>query len=191
MLILDAIQLFIATKNEFNTYLNQNPKMIKAIIFDWGDTVMRDYPELDTPMYTWEHVEYIPDIEQALQILHKKYTMVIATNAVQSDTAAMIKALERVGAEQYFGFFFSSKDLGYEKPDIRFFTTIADIIIIKPEECIMLGNLYEKDITGAKDAGMKTILFDEKSTDIEYPKADQVIHSMKFLLKAIESESDS
>ncbi len=160
--------------------------MIKTIIFDWGDTVMRDFPELKKPMFTWEHVEYIPDIEQALQILHKKYTMVIATNAGQSDTAAMIKALERVGAEQYFGFFFSSKDLGFEKPDIRFFTTIAERIHTKPEECIMIGNLYDKDITGAKNAGMKTILFDEKSSGDEYPKADLVIHSMKFLVKAVE-----
>ncbi|MFZ4412196.1 MAG: HAD family hydrolase [Bacteroidales bacterium] len=160
--------------------------MIKAIIFDWGDTVMRDFPELKTPMFTWDHVEYIPDIEEALKALHKNYTLVIATNAGQSDTAAMIKALERVGGEQYFRFFFSSKDLGYEKPDIRFFTTIADTIHIKPEECIMLGNLYEKDITGAKDAGMKTILFDEKSSGNPYPKADLIIHSMKFLVKAVE-----
>jgi len=162
---------------------------MKAIIFDWGDTVMRDYPELASPMYTWEHVEYISDIEQALKSLYNKYTMVIATNAGQSDTAAMIKALKRVGAEQYFQHFFSSKDLGFKKPDVRFFTTIAQNIRIKPEECIMVGNLYEKDITGAKDAGMKTLLFDEKANDILYPKADIVIHTMKTLEKAIESLS--
>jgi HAD superfamily hydrolase (TIGR01509 family) len=162
---------------------------MKAIIFDWGDTVMRDFSDLQSPMYTREQLEYIPDIEQALKALHKKYTMVIATNAGQSDTTAMIKALKRVGAEQYFQFFFSSKDLGFEKPDVRFFITIAQKIHVLPEECIMVGNLYGKDITGAKDAGMRTILFDEKSTFLEYPKADKVIHSMKSLLTAIEAVS--
>ena len=159
--------------------------MIKAIIFDWGDTVMRDYPELKTPMFTWEHVEYIPDVEKALKALASNYTMVIATNAGQSDTAAMLKALKRVGAEHYFHYFFSSKDLGYEKPDVRFFTSIAKTIHLKPEDCIMIGNLYEKDITGAKDAGMKTILFDEKASNHVFPKADKVIHSMKTLVETI------
>jgi putative hydrolase of the HAD superfamily len=163
--------------------------MIKAIIFDWGDTVMRDYPELNSPMYTWKHVEYIPFVEETLKVLCKKYLLVIATNAGQSDTTAMIKALQRVGAVQYFQFFFSSKDLGFEKPDVRFFTSIVHKIQIKPEECIMIGNLYEKDITGAKDAGMKTILFDEKTDNILYPKADIVIHTIKKLEKALESLS--
>ncbi len=159
--------------------------MIKVLIFDWGDTVMRDFSGLKTPMFTWEHVECIPDIEQALAALKDKFTMVIATNAGQSDTAAMIKALERVGAQKYFHYFFSSKDLGVEKPDIRFFTTIAQTINIKPEECIMIGNLYEKDIIGAKDADMKTILFDEKSSKLAFPKADKVIYSMKMLVEAV------
>jgi len=159
--------------------------MIKALIFDWGDTVMRDFPELKTPMFTWEHVEYIPDVEQALAALKGRFTMVIATNAGQSDTAAMIKALQRVGADKYFHYFFSSKDLGFEKPDVRFFTTIDQTIHIKPDECIMIGNLYEKDIIGAKDAGMKTILFDEKSSKLAFPKADRLIDSMKLLVDAV------
>lgn len=160
--------------------------MIKALIFDWGDTIMRDFPELETPMFTWEHVELIPDIESALQFLAKEYIMVIATNAGQSDTNAMLKALERVDVKKYFNYFFSSKDLGFEKPDIRFFTSIAKSIGQQPDNCLMIGNLYEKDIVGAKDAGMKTILFDEKKTNCNYPKADRIIQTMKNLSNTIE-----
>jgi len=29
--------------------------MIKALIFDWGDTVMRDFPDCKGPMADWEH----------------------------------------------------------------------------------------------------------------------------------------
>ena len=159
--------------------------MIKAIIFDWGDTVMRDYPELKTPMFKWEHVEIIPDIIPALQILEKEYIMVIATNAGQSDTEAMIKALERVDIKKYFHHFFSSKDLGYSKPDVRFFNSIAKSINQLPKECIMIGNMYDKDIVGAKDIGMKTILFDKKKEQKDYPKADITIGSMLNLLESI------
>ncbi len=159
--------------------------MIKALIFDWGDTVMRDYPELKTPMFTWEHLELIPDILPALQILESKYIMVIATNAGQSDTDAMIKALDRVNVSKYFHYFFSSKDLGFSKPDIRFFNSIAKSLNQQPENCLMIGNMYDKDIVGAKDAGMKTILFDEKNTCLPYPKADFTINSMKNILNSI------
>ena len=99
--------------------------MIKALIFDWGDTIMRDYPQLKTPMYTWDHVEYIPEAESTLKHLCRNYTMVIATNAGQSDTDAMIKALKRVNADRYFNSFFSSIDLGYEKPDKLFFKKVG------------------------------------------------------------------
>jgi putative hydrolase of the HAD superfamily len=157
--------------------------MIKALIFDWGDTVMRDYPECKGPMADWEHVELIPYIEDALKILSHNYICCIASNAGFSDTPLMCKALKRVTAEKYFDYFFTSKDLGYEKPDINFFQKIAEEIKINLEECIMIGNDYKKDITGAKTAGMKTIFFNEKNIAGQFPDADMEIHSMMELIK--------
>jgi FMN phosphatase YigB (HAD superfamily) len=152
--------------------------MIQALIFDWGDTVMRDFPEKEGPMVQWDHVEWIPGAEEALQQLHESYIMVIATNAGQSDTDAMKKALQRVGAERYFQYFFSSKDLKYEKPDARFFRSITEQIGVLPVHCAMIGNLYEKDIVGAKQCGMFTVLFNEKQAEGDFVMADKVIHSM-------------
>jgi FMN phosphatase YigB (HAD superfamily) len=159
--------------------------LIKALIFDWGDTVMRDFPEKEGPMYLWDHVEWISGTEEALKQLHDRFIMVIATNAGQSDTQAMIKALKRVGAEKYFQYFFSSKDLGYEKPNIRFFQSIAVQIGTLPEECAMIGNLYEKDIVGAKQCGMSTIFFNEIKIKGSFPLADEVITNMTDVPKAL------
>ena len=160
--------------------------MIKALIFDWGDTIMRDYPHLKTPMHTWDHVEYIPKAENMLKDLSKNYTMVIATNAGQSDTDAMIKALKRVNADTYFNYYFSSKDLGYEKPDELFFETIINNIGVKAAECVMIGNIYEKDIVGAKDIGMHTILFNENKVKDIYQKADFIVNSMYDIISIVE-----
>jgi FMN phosphatase YigB (HAD superfamily) len=155
--------------------------MIDALIFDWGDTIMRDFPEKDGPMYTWDHVEWIPGAEEALKQLYDKFIMVIATNAGQSDTKAMKKALQRIGAERYFTYFFSSKDLKFEKPDVRFFQSISEQIGVLPENCAMIGNLYEKDIIGAKKCGMFTVLFDEEQVKGNFPLADKVIADMEEL----------
>ena len=160
--------------------------MIKALIFDWGDTIMRDYPHLKTPMYTWDHVEYIPEAENTLKNLSNNYAMVIATNAGQSDTDAMTKALKRVNADVYFNYFFSSKDLGYEKPDKLFFETIINNLGLKSSECIMIGNIYEKDIVGAKDIGMHTILFNENNVKDNYQKADFIVNSMNDIISIVE-----
>jgi len=159
-------------------------KPVTALIFDWGDTVMRDYG-LPGPMARWEKVDWVPGAETALKVLAQNYTCVIATNAGHSGTGEMIAALQRIDANKYFRYFFSSKELGYEKPDPRFFIAVTEKSGLKPERCVMTGNLYEKDIVGAKEAGMQTIFFNEKNIRGKYPKADVIISSMEQLLKVI------
>lgn len=155
--------------------------MIKVIIFDWGDTLMRDFPDKEGPMYLWDHVEWIPGAEQALKSLINNYTLVIATNAGQSDTNDMIKALKRIGADTYFSRFFSSKDLGYAKPDVRFFYSITGQLNVNAENFAMIGNDYQKDIIGAKQCGMFTVLFNEKQIQGTFDKADKTITSLSEL----------
>jgi FMN phosphatase YigB (HAD superfamily) len=51
----------------------------------------------------------------------------------------------------------------------------------------MIGNVYEKDICGAKAVGMKTIFFNEKKLSGDFPDADKIIFSMTELNSAINS----
>jgi len=160
--------------------------MLKNIIFDWGDTVMRDYPENDGPMYLWPHVEVIPFIVNTLVALNK-YKLIIATNAGFSDTAAMIAALERVNVHHFFDGFFSSKELGVKKPNPQFFSEVCRRSLLVPAETVFVGNDYEKDMIGAKNAGLKTIFFNENTTECDFPAADLIILSMRDLFSAVET----
>jgi putative hydrolase of the HAD superfamily len=162
---------------------------ITTLIFDWGDTVMRDFPDLPGPMYLWEEVFWIPGAEKTLKELQPYFTLVIATNAGESDTQAMIKALKRVGADKYFSYFYSSKDLGYQKPDVRFFDKICEELKVKNSASMMIGNHYGKDIVGAKQSGMFTVLFDENNIQKEAPDADFVITKMENLISLILRQS--
>jgi len=155
-----------------------------TLIFDWGDTIMCDF-DLPGPMMNWEKVAWISGAEESLKVLCQKFTCIIATSAGQSGTPEMIAALKRVGADQYFHHFVSSKDLGYDKPDPRFFLAVAEKFGKKPGDCIMIGNLYEKDIVGAKKAGMRTIFFNEKMLEGSFPDADFIIFEMNELLNYI------
>ncbi|MFA5417153.1 MAG: HAD family hydrolase [Bacteroidales bacterium] len=155
-------------------------KSVKAIIFDWGDTVMRDF-NLPGPMYLWKTVAWVPGAEIALKWLHPKYHCIIATSAEHSNTNDMINALRLVGAEIYFDHFFSQIELGVKKPDPEFFVRTAELSGYKPHECVMIGNLYEKDIIGAKEAGLFTVFFNEHQLEGPFPKADFIIHHMSEL----------
>jgi putative hydrolase of the HAD superfamily len=151
---------------------------------------MRDFTEYPGPMFYWEKIEVIEGVESLLKSLQQNYILCVATNAGDSDTSLMMKALERGNIKQYFRYFFSSKDLGYTKPDPMFFKTIADKMKVTPQECLMIGNDYIKDIEGALSAGMKTIHFDEAKNNLSNSKADFTIHKIDEIIKVLEKIKD-
>lgn len=155
--------------------------MIKLLVFDWGDTIMRDF-DLPGPMSVWPQVAWIEGAETALRTLSSAYICAIATSADHSDVVEMKKALRRVGADQYFHLFYSQKELGYKKPDVRFFTSVLSLSGFAPSESAMIGNLYDKDIIGAKTAGMTTCWFNENNIEGYFPLADHIINHMEHLL---------
>ena len=159
--------------------------MIMLLIFDWGGTVMMDY-DYEGPMYLCEKVDYVPGVKNALELLSEKYICCIATNADYSGRDELIRALERIDAARFFKSFFSSKDIGFEKPDKGFFLFIANEMAVKPTQCIMIGNSYLKDIEGAKEAGMKTVFYNENNIIGEFSAADIIITGMEELVNGIQ-----
>lgn len=159
---------------------------IKVIVFDWGDTLMRDYEQFSGPMVEWPHVEMVSGVEDTLMQLHKKFICCVASNAGASDAELMGKALERVNIKQYFQYLFTSKELGARKPSVEFFNEILERVGIAGHEGVMVGNDYNKDIVPAKSTGMKTILFSKTIGEEETLCADAVICSMKNLVSAVE-----
>ena len=39
----------------------------RCVLFDWGDTLMRDFPEFSGPMASWSHVEALPNVKEVLE----------------------------------------------------------------------------------------------------------------------------
>ena len=160
--------------------------MSKAIIFDWGDTLMRDHPDIPGPMASWPTVELIPGAAEALAALDPFLICCVASNAGASDAELMGQALDRVGIRTYFHHLYTSKELGAAKPEPRFFTEIASRLGVTPAECVIVGNDYAKDIAGAKAVGMRTVwLKGDEAQPAEAPHADVIIRSMAELPNVI------
>lgn len=153
---------------------------ISVLIFDWGDTLMRDF-DLPGPMWKWEKTAIIPGVRESLDILSRHYPLVVATSATHSNIQDMRKALKMVDIEKYFSNFFSAVELQVRKPDPRFFLRVLELSGYEPHEAVMIGNNYEKDIAGAKKAGLQTVWFNENRLQGSFPYADAILYSMKYL----------
>jgi putative hydrolase of the HAD superfamily len=133
--------------------------MIRALVFDWGDTVMRVFPEYSGPMAHWPRVEVVPGIENALREVKKSYVTALASNASDSGSSLVRDALERAGLEKYFDEVFTARDLNATKPDSAFYRGILHNLKLAPDEVVMIGDQFETDIAGAKKAGFWTIWY--------------------------------
>lgn len=134
--------------------------MTSTILFDWGNTLMIDFPDQTGPMYLWKKIEAVLNAETCLSNLSRKYKCYIATNAKNSTKNDIYKALKIVGIDKYIEDVFCYKEIGYEKPSIEFFDQILLKLKKGKEEIVMVGDDYQKDYLGAKNYGIHAILYD-------------------------------
>lgn len=136
-----------------------NASTIKAIVFDWGSTLMHNHDQLSGRMVDWPRVAAINGIDQALSGLEEEYRLLIATNAAESTSTHVFQALERVDLEKYFEVIFTTNELGSSKPDLNFFHTIEYAIGVPAHQILMIGDDFTSDILGAYQAGWKSLWY--------------------------------
>ncbi len=85
-----------------------------------------------------------------------RYTMAVITNGFSE---AQLPKMKTSGIDRYFDYFFLSEDLGYMKPDRRFFEAALAKMGAEPGQCIVIGDDYNVDILGAMSAGIPQIYY--------------------------------
>jgi FMN phosphatase YigB (HAD superfamily) len=158
---------------------------IEAVIFDWGDTVMQDFPEYKGPMVYWPRVKVVDGVVEALKSIRPEIICCLASNAGDSDAVLMGLALERANIRPYFHYLFTSKELGVKKPDPGFYKVILEKIKLKPQQCIAVGNNYHNDIAPAGKIGIKTIWLSDAKDKDSAKTPEVIIGSMQELPSAI------
>jgi putative hydrolase of the HAD superfamily len=97
-----------------------------------------------------------PQTHEILAHLKSRYGLAVVSDA---QSAYGLAELQAVGLAEYFSPIVISGDYGYRKPDARLFQTALTELQVRPEEAIYIGNDRFRDVTGARRAGMRTILF--------------------------------
>lgn len=129
----------------------------RALLFDWGDTLMRVFPLYVGPMAAWPQVAAIPHAQEVLALLQPAYRLCLATNAADSDEAEIRLALSRVGLDQYLDKIYCFRKIGAKKPRPEFFSFILEDLSLPPSQAVMIGDDYDADILGALHAGLSAV----------------------------------
>lgn len=76
------------------------------------------------------------------------------------ETEYQIKKLKVLDILQYIDVIVTSEEIGKEKPSSHMFLTALNKLDARPEESIMIGDNYKKDIIGAKNLNICNFWFD-------------------------------
>ena len=132
---------------------------MNVYLFDWGDTLMIDFPQNTGKMCEWETVEAIEGARETLAALSQTAKIYIATGAVDSTKQEIKAAFERVGLSQYISGYFCKENIGIDKGTAAFLNAIISILAVPVLDITMVGDSFVKDIEPAISVGITPIWF--------------------------------
>ena len=125
-----------------------------------------------------------PHVREMLDVLRERYPLAVVTDAQSAYTRG---ELHKVGLLGYFDPIIVSGDHGYRKPDRRLFQLALDGMQVAAGNTLFVGNDMHRDIFGARQAGLKTVMFDSDQGTKVYSDCvpDYTITDFRDLLKIL------
>lgn len=155
--------------------------MINVYLFDWGDTLMVDFPDASGKMCDWVTVAAVSGAKETLAALSKKAQIYIATSAADSTELDILRAFERVDLQKFISGYFCQANVGYAKGTPEFLSAILAKLNISADNVVMVGDNFEKDIKPAIAAGVKAVWFNNNNTEL-MPNSVSVIKQLSELI---------
>lgn len=159
-----SIQMEYLVENNFL----QNPEIIE------------EYIENITERCNEKVKSVIVEAKPILEYLRSKYPVVLVSNFYGNISAV----LKDFGIYFYFDYIVESAVVGIRKPDSQIFTLGVQALDLKPEETVVIGDSYSKDIEPGKKAGCNTIWLNPKmNKEQDCSLADEIITNFTTLKK--------
>ena len=116
-----------------------------------------------------------------LKVLHRDFPLVLVSNLYGNINTV----LSEFGFDGLFSHVVESAVVGIRKPDPRIFLLGTEKLGTKPQETMVVGDSYDKDILPAEKAGCQTTWIKGEGwtdDDVEAPVAGRIIHDLSELL---------
>ena len=126
------------------------------------------------------HLVTKPMAKEILSSLANRYRIGLVTDTETSDEISVRSALRKLHLDTFFSAVVTSTDIGITKPNSKMFIEALKRLAVTPEESLMVGNDPVRDIDGASQLGITTVLFrPSKYFDANAAnRADYVIDSL-------------
>ncbi|MGH7495846.1 MAG: HAD family hydrolase [bacterium] len=106
-------------------------------------------------VYLWNYVE--PTARRTFGALQGKG---LRLGIVSNADGKVQSILNQLQLDQFFACIIDSKIVGVEKPDPAIFRLALQALNISAEHCIYVGDHYDRDVIGARQAGLFPVLID-------------------------------
>ena len=144
-------QLELGTLTREEVLVNRFGQLFREFSVDVEPTACARAYEKNLSQGHW----FLPGAEEAVKRLHEKYRLFLASNGTLSvqhsrlTSANLYPCFEKV---------FISQQLGFNKPDVRFFeAAFAQIPGFDRSRAMMVGDSLTSDILGGINAGLPTV----------------------------------
>ena len=114
-------------------------------------------------------VDTLKRAKPILRELCQKYPMVLVSNFYGNINTV----LSDFGLTSYFGKVIESAVVGVRKPDPVIFRLGVEALALEPNEVVVIGDSYKKDIAPASSIGCKTIWIKGKAWDDEKAESNE------------------
>lgn len=158
----------------------------QCVLLDWGDTVMRVFPNYPGPMESWPAVEAVPGVARAIRQIRCGSLVCLATNAADSNERAIYAALARVELGRLFDHVFCFDTVGHRKPSSQYFTAILDRLDLPADKVFMVGDDFEVDVLGATAVGIRSVWLNRLTCESRKGALHTTAHSLDALHESLE-----
>ncbi len=123
----------------------------------------------------------LPGAIEVLNYLKGKYSLSIITNGFRE---SQVIKLRESGMHTFFERMIISEEVGYNKPDPAIFRHAMQAEKLTSKHCLMIGDSFEADITGAHAAGIDQVHLNPKSVAVAF-KPTYTINSLHELISIL------
>ena len=125
----------------------------------------------------------VPDAETVLDDLRRDHRLGLVTNGAPD---VQREKIARTALAAHFDAIVISVEVGAGKPDPRIFHAALDALGVASTDAVMVGDSLERDVAGARRAGLRTIWIDRSGAAAAGPIApDARIRSLSELRDAV------
>lgn len=129
--------------------------MIRVLSFDLGHTILDENAGRDVDIQRRAAIP-MPGVVEVLPKI--TVPMALWANTQEASAGDVKQWLGRAGLERHFRWVVTSSDIGYRKPDPRFFAAALKECGCNADELLFIGNQKNTDIHGANLCGIQSVL---------------------------------